>query len=107
MLATPKLINCDRCRIARSQVAMARVRHVAGRGSEWICPECHAAWAFVAEPKTEFVDGHVTGRRPSVCPCPLGGPLEVAREVASRKSSRGWLWVCAGCGAGHPVGRGA
>ncbi len=51
MPATPTMINCNRCRSARSQVLMARVRHVAGREkSEWICPECHAVWAFVSEP---------------------------------------------------------
>jgi hypothetical protein len=106
MLVTPTVIQCDRCRSARSQVVMARVGHVAGREkSEWICLVCHAVWAFVSEPTTEVVDGHVTARRPSVCPCPLRGPLEVAREVGTRASARGWLWVCASCGAGHPVGR--
>jgi len=104
MLATPTVITCDRCRSARNQVVMARVRHVAGRPAEWICPECHAVWAFVAPPKAEPVDRGVIALRPSVCPCPIAGPLEVAREVAMPGSARGWLWVCAGCGAGHPVG---
>ncbi len=104
-LATPTVIQCNRCRSARSQVVMARVRHVAGRESEWSCPECAAVWAFVSEPKTAFVGGHIRARRPSVCPCPLGGPLEVARDVATRSSARSWLWVCAGCGVGHPVSR--
>jgi hypothetical protein len=51
VLPAPPKIDCNRCRSARSQVLMARVRHVAGREkSEWICPECHAVWAFVSEP---------------------------------------------------------
>jgi predicted Rossmann-fold nucleotide-binding protein len=105
MLATPTLIRCDRCRVARSQAVMARGRHVAGRESEWTCPECASVWAFVSEPTTESVDAHVIALQPSVCPCPLGGPLEVAREVGTRGAARGWLWVCAGCGAGHPISR--
>ena len=104
MLAIPTAIQCDRCRFARSQVVMARLRHVAGREkSEWVCPDCRAVWAFVSE-TDGFVDDHVSGRRPSVCPCPLAGPLEVAREVDTRGSARSWLWVCAACGAGHQVG---
>ncbi len=105
-LTTPTVINCNRCRSARGQAVMARLRHVAGREkSEWICSDCAAVWGFVSDPKTAFVGGHITARRPSVCPCPLGGPLEVAREVGTRGSARSWLWVCAGCGVGHPVSR--
>jgi hypothetical protein len=106
MLATPRVIRCDRCRSARRQAVMARARHVAGRPTEWMCPECHAVWTFVSAPTTEFlVKGrNVSALRPSVCPCPLGGPLEVAREVGAWGSARPRLWVCAGCGAGHAVG---
>lgn len=108
MLATPVNVSCGRCRIARRQVVMARVRHVAGReDSEWICPECRAAWVAVTESTTEFVgDGHDLVPLPArVCPCPLGGPLQRAREVSRAGSQREWLWVCAACGAGHPIGR--
>jgi hypothetical protein len=106
MLATPTSIRCDRCRSARHQAVMAPVRHVAGRHTQWTCPECRAVWAFVSAPTIEFlVKGPAVGAlRPSVCPCPLGGPLEVAREVGAWGSARPRLWVCAGCGAGHAVG---
>ena len=106
MLATPRVIRCDRCRSARSQAVMARVRHVADRDTEWICPECRTVWAFVSAPATEFLvrSRDVSALRPSVCPCPLGGPLQVAREVGVWGSARPRLWVCAGCGAGHAVG---
>jgi hypothetical protein len=108
LLAIPMAIQCNRCRSARSQAVMARVRHVAGREkSEWICPECRALWAFVSEAETEFVGGRVAALRPRVCPCPVSGPLQVAREVGTRGSARNWLWACAGCGAGHPIGPGA
>jgi hypothetical protein len=106
-LATPTVIKCHRCRSARHQAVMARVRHIAGRHTEWICPECAAVWAFVSAPTTEFlVNGpNVSALRPRFCPCPLGGPLEVAREVGAWGSARPRLWVCVGCGAGHAVGR--
>ena len=106
MLATPTVIPCDRCRSARSHFVMARVRHVAGRATEWTCPECDAVWAFVSAPTTEFLvkSRNVNALRPSVCPCPLGGPLQVAREVGALGWARPRLWVCAGCGAGHTVG---
>ena len=105
MLATPTVIQCDRCRSARGQAVMARERHVAGRRTEWICPACHAVWAWVASPTAEVAPRDVIAVRPTVCPCPIGGPLEAAREVGARGLAGGWLWVCASCGAGHPVGR--
>jgi hypothetical protein len=105
-LATPTAIQCDRCRLARSQAVMARVRHVAGREkSEWACPECAAVWAFASNSAVEFVPRVISALRPSICPCPLGGPLEVAREMGRSGSAHGWLWVCTSCGAGHPLGR--
>ena len=100
VLATPTRIVCGRCQVARSQVVMARARHVAGRaGSEWACPVCQAVWVFVSLPPTEAVDAPPP---PLVCPCPLGGPLQLAREAGLQ---RRWVWVCAGCGAGHALGR--
>jgi hypothetical protein len=108
MLATPRTIACGRCQSARSQAVMARVRHVVGRDdSEWTCPECHAVWVAATQAATEFVgDGRDEVPLPArVCPCPLGGPLQRAREVSRATRKREWLWVCAGCGAGHPIGR--
>jgi predicted RNA-binding Zn-ribbon protein involved in translation (DUF1610 family) len=85
---------------------MARVRHIAGREkTEWACPECGAVWAFASDSAVEFVPRVIRTLRPSICPCPVGGPLEVAREMGRSGSAHGWLWVCASCGAGHPLGR--
>lgn len=108
MLATPANILCRRCRVARRQAVMARARHVVGRDdSEWVCPECCAVWVFVTEAAAEFIgdDRELVAVPPRVCPCPLGGPLQRAREVGGPGSPREWLWVCAGCGAGHSIGR--
>jgi hypothetical protein len=86
---------------------MARVRHVVGRDTEWMCPECHAVWVFLTEAAAECVgdDRDMVPVPPRVCPCPLGGPLQRARELGEPGSQRGWVWACAGCGAGHPIGR--
>ncbi len=67
-LATPTVIRCDRCRSARRQAVMARVRHVADRYAQWICPECRTVWAFVSAPKAEFLvkSPNVSALRPSV-----------------------------------------
>ena len=102
MLATPTSIGCSRCQAARSQAVMARVRHVAGRdGSEWMCRDCRAVWVFVTDSATQFVgDRDLLPLPPRVCPCPLGGPLQLARAVRRPAWQRDWLWVCAGCGGG-------
>jgi hypothetical protein len=100
MLATPTAIQCDRCRLARGQAVMARVRHIAGREkSEWACPECAAVWAFASNSAVEFVPRVISALRPSICPSPL-----VARWRSPAKWADGLgTWVAVGL---HVVRRG-
>ena len=103
VLATPDHVPCERCQKARNEIIMARVPDAPA--PEWICPACHAIWVLVTdEPDTDA--GSRTGwinAAPAPCPCPLRGPLQLARETRHGGGTKRMLWVCASCGARQPV----
>jgi hypothetical protein len=104
VLATPLYVPCDRCQKARNEIVMARVPGGAA-APEWTCPVCHAVWVLVTD-EADTGAGSRTGwidAAPTPCPCPLRGPLQLAREAIHGDGAKRMLWVCASCGAGQPV----